>query len=481
MVPPGAGFIALVFALFKIQAIPIMIDPGMGLGRMLKCIQRSNIDAMVAVPKAHLLRRLKPSSFNQAGVFVNVGRHFPGSGHALHRLSNNAGDSFDIPTTDSDQTAAILFTSGSTGPAKGVIYTHAMFKAQVEMIQRAYGMAPGEVDVPTFPLFGLFSVAMGVTVVIPDMDPSHPARANPSKIVEAIHQFSATNTFGSPALWRRVAAYCVDQNVSLPTLKRVLIAGASVPWETMAQLRSVLNDDALIHTPYGATEALPVASVSDRELAGKLTDATHRGHGICVGHPLAENDVRIIRIVDSPIPSWSDDLLVADGTIGEIVVAGPTVTHKYDKHDEANAAAKIRDGHRILHRMGDVGYRDGDGRIWFCGRKSQRVETAQGTLFTDQCEAVINTHPKVRRCALVGIGQRGNQQPVLVVELCTARLGRGSCGSELIQEIKTLAAAHEITKTIDSILFYPSLPVDVRHNAKINRELLAAWAARQLP
>jgi len=388
--------------------------------------------------------------------------------------------------TKSTDTVAILFTSGSTGPAKGVLYEHGMFDAQIRMIQSHYGMEPGEVDVATFPLFALFSIAMGITVVIPDMDASRPARADPAKIVAAIQEHRATTTFGSPALWKNVANYCAARGVKLPTLRRVLIAGAPVAPSILEPLLNVLPPDADVFTPYGATEALPVSSISGRERLA-LQTPSRPDAGTCVGRALPGVDVRLIRINDDPITEWSVELLVSDGEFGEIVVAGPMVTKSYDGLPKGTALAKIHECDRVWHRMGDIGYRDPEGRLWYCGRKSQRVVTERGMLFTDCIEGVINEHPDVARSALVGVGPAGRQSPVVVIEPKPGRFPRGARVRIFVQELLDLtdnaAIRHSpfaICHSIRHVLFHHSLPVDVRHNAKINREALARWAARRL-
>ena len=480
MVRPGFEFLSLTFALFKIGAVPVMIDPGMGVGRMLDCIRQVNLDAFVGVPSAHVVRLLRRRAFKNLRHVVTVGRRWFWGGVTLEQLSRDGSERFSMVETDASEPAAILFTSGSTGPAKGVVYEHGMFGAQVRMIQSYYGIEPGEVDLPAFPLFALFSVAMGMTAVIPDMDASRPARVDPAKLVRAIHDHKVTSTFGSPAIWRRVASYCTERRIKLPSLRRVLIAGAPVSPEVIAQLHEILDDGADVHTPFGATEALPVSSISGREVLEKCRDKTRRGAGTCVGGAMEEIELRLIRISDQPIAAWSDDLLVLDGAFGEIVVAGPVVTTEYFGQREATAAAKIRDGDRIWHRMGDIGYRDASGRLWFCGRKAHRVETESGTMFSVCCEAIFNEHPKVARSALVGVGQWGKQEPVIVVEPREGSFPRGARVAPFVAELRQLARSNERTSSIQSVLFRRRLPVDVRHNAKINRESLARWAARRL-
>jgi acyl-CoA synthetase (AMP-forming)/AMP-acid ligase II len=188
-------------------------------------------------------------------------------------------------------------------------------------------------------------------------------------------------------------------------------------------------------------------------------------------------ELAVIEITDEPIPTWSDDLRVPTGTIGELVVWGPNVSRAYWGRPEADRMAKIQGGkEEIRHRMGDVGYLDPEGRVWFCGRKAQRVLTSSGTLFTVPCEGIFDAHPRVYRSALVGVGKAPDQRPVLCVEV---EAGAGK-SEALKREILQLGAVHAQTREIKDLLFHPSFPVDVRHNAKIGRERLARWAGKRV-
>jgi acyl-CoA synthetase (AMP-forming)/AMP-acid ligase II len=318
-----------------------------------------------------------------------------------------------------------------------------------------------------------------MTSIIPDMDPTRPARANPRKLLRAIERFGVTQLFGSPALVGVLARH----GAKLPTVRRVTSAGAPVPPDVVARIRALLPEDAQLWTPYGATECLPVTVIEGRELETTRA-ATERGAGTCVGRAVPPNEVRIIRISDDAIDAWNDALLVGAGQVGEITVAGPTATDAYWRRDEATRVSKIHEtlpdgATRVVHRMGDLGWIDRDGRLWFCGRKSQRVVVdALTTLCTEQVEPVFNTHPDVRRTALVGVGARRAQAPVLCVEL---REGvRRDQHARIAQELRHLGEGFVHTAKVQAFLFHPRFPVDIRHNAKIGRETLAAWAARRL-
>jgi acyl-CoA synthetase (AMP-forming)/AMP-acid ligase II len=371
--------------------------------------------------------------------------------------------------------AAILFTSGSTGVSKGVVYEHEQFHGQVQLLKILYQIAPGEVDLPTFPLFGLFSPALGMTAVIPEMDFTKPAKADPYKILGAIRHFNVTNLFASPALLRRLAS--LPKDVKFPTLKRILSAGAPVPARDIANLANRLNPGIHLHTPYGATESLPVATISSAVILSETQQFTSSGKGVCVGNPVQGIDVRIIKIDDSAFEKWSDSLRVPQGEIGEIVVRGPVVTKHYFNRPVQTNLAKILDvDGQTLHRMGDLGYFDASGRLWFCGRKSQRVSAANQLFHTVPIEGIFDSVQGVFRSALVGIGAPGMQIPVLCVE---KEKGMFS-DQELLRNLASRALLYPQTKDITKFLIHPSFPVDIRHNSKIKREELAVWAAGRL-
>ena len=478
MVKPSLEFFALTFALFKTGAIPVVVDPGMGIRRMLQCLKESRPKAFIGIPPAHVLRTLFPKFFNTVKTWVTVGRRWFWGGHTLQQIRPLPWKPYDTAKTTRDETAAILFTTGSTGPAKGVVYTHGIFDAQIRHIKSHFGIGRDEIDLPTFPLFALFDPALGMTAIIPDMDPTRPAFVDPEKIIGAILSQGVTNMFASPALLNRVGRYGKAKGLKLPSLKRVVSAGAPVLPGNIEQFAGMLSDGAEVHTPYGATEAVPVISIASNEILTETKKLSEQGYGTCIGRPLDGIEMCIIKIMDGPITDWSDHLIVPDGNIGEITVKGDLVTRQYFENPRADAAAKINDGNDVWHRMGDLGWKDNKGRIWFCGRKNQRVTTKYGPLFTIPCEAVFNQHPRVFRSALVGVGSPTRQKPVICVELEQADKGKKK--RRLKEELLQLASQHEHTKNIDSILFHKAFPVDIRHNSKIFREKLAVWAWKKV-
>jgi acyl-CoA synthetase (AMP-forming)/AMP-acid ligase II len=461
----------------------VLVDPGIARRALKQCLAEAQPEAFIGIPLAMLAKSLLGWA-KSARMRITTGSRALLADATLadvERDGANAESQQTVSTmadTQPDDIAAILFTSGSTGVPKGVVYRHRHFVAQIDMLRDAFGIEAGGVDLPTFPPFALFDPALGLTSIIPDMDPTRPARANPRKLHAAIGTFGVDQLFGSPALMRVLA----EHGESLPSLKRVTSAGAPVPPGVVSKMLELLPDDARLWTPYGATECLPVAVIEGRELLS-LRERTESGAGTCVGRPVPPNEVRIIRIGDDAIAEWDDALPVGAGQVGEITVAGPTATDAYWNRDAQTRLAKIREtlsggGQRIVHRMGDLGYFDGDGRLWFCGRKSQRVVVDEvTTLCTEQVEPVFNAHPEVARSALVGVGSRGSQRPLLCVEL--QRDADAKQWPRIAEELRHLADGFVHTAKVEGFLRYPKpFPVDIRHNAKIGREKLAAWAAK---
>ena len=473
MVRPSLEFICLTFALFHLGAVVILIDPGMGYRNLLRCIQSVRPNILIAIAKGILFSRIFPAPFKTVRTRICVGPSFGLLGKSLAGLAASAKPLQSF-VGGQDDLAAIIFTTGSTGPPKGVRYTHGIFHAQLRLIRDYYGIGPGEVDQPAFPLFALFSTALGARAVLPDMDPSAPAQVDPEKFIRTMMDEQVTYSFGSPAIWNVVSRYCLEKGIILP-VKKILMAGAPVSGELVGRVSRIMAPDGEIHTPYGATESLPVSSIDGSEIVDDCWSLTRKGKGVCVGRPLPEITIRIIRAVDGRISDWREVKRLPVGEIGEIVVKGPVVTRAYDHNEEETILAKIQDGGSFRHRMGDMGYFDADGRLWFCGRKAHVVQTAGGPMYTVCCEGIFNTHPQVVRSALVGVGKEGRQEPVLLVEK-----KKGVDASVVLAGLPELADRHELTRNIKTFFVHPGFPVDIRHNAKIFREKLALWAEKKV-
>lgn len=481
LVKPGIDFISLTFALFKTGAVVVLIDPGMGGRHLLQCIQDVNPDGFITVPIAQVLLWLHRKRFPHAKLHLAAGIGLPGS--TVQSLRRHATSEFRPVTVERTDPAAIIFTTGSTGPPKGVLYQHGNFATQVQQLQEQYQIQSGEIDLPGFPLFALFNSAMGVSTIIPAMDARRPAAVDPRNIVQAVHDWQVTQAFGSPAIWNVVGRFCEQHAIHLPSLRRVLSAGAPVPPHVLERMQKAIAVDGAVHTPYGATESLPVATISSHEVLRSTAARSREGAGTCVGRRFSAIRWRIIRICDDPLEDIADACELPQGEIGELIVQGPAITTAYVTRIEANALAKIRDGNGFWHRIGDVGYLDAEDRFWFCGRKAHRVTTANGPMFTIPCEAIFNQHPSIYRSALVGLGNPGSQSPAVVIEPWPENFPRHEAAQQtLLDELHCLAQKYEHTRNIPRahLLLHPSLPVDIRHNAKIFREKLGPWATEQI-
>lgn len=516
MLRPGFDFIAVVFAAFKAGAVPVLIDPGMGRRNLLNCIKKTCPEVMIAVSEAHWIKLLFPGIFKSVRISFAKGKFSPLWIQKINSKFEIQNLKFEIEKTSPSDIAAIVFTTGSTGPPKGVVYTHSIFMAQLDIIKKNYGAGPDEIDMPAFPLFALFSAAIGMSCVIPDMDPSRPAEVNPERVIEAVTSHKVTFSFGSPALWRKVSSFCIENNIRLPSLKKVLMAGAPVSADIHQMVKKIISEDGETFVPYGATESLPIANFTGSEMLADTAGRTAEGAGYCVGYPIEGITIKVIEPRDEPISVWNNNLELPNGEIGEIVIKGPVVTPNYYNEPEQTATAKIAEDGKIWHRIGDMGYFDKNGRLWFCGRKAHRVILPTEILYPVCCEAIFNRHPNVYRTALVGIPRQGlgvppssaaadygeasevrmprqkqpltddkgakqrSMMPVLIVEPLPGKMPKNFQERQIfISELKELGREKPFTQNIHHFLFHPSFPVDIRHNTKIFREELAAWAERK--
>ncbi|MFI6868354.1 fatty acid CoA ligase family protein [Nocardia sp. NPDC050406] len=481
LVLPSPELYAIMLGLLKIGAVPVAIDPGMGLRKMLRCLRAADAEAFIGIPPAHAARVLFRRYFRGVRVTVTVGKRWFWGGPTLASWGRTPSGKLPArePAPD-DELLLIAYTTGSTGPAKAVEMTHGNLSAMVSQVDAARGHVPPDTSLITLPLVGILDMLLGSRCVLPPLIPSRVGSTDPAHVVDAVNRFGVKTMFASPAVLIPLLRHLETTGAKVPTLHSIYSGGAPVPNWCIAGLREVLEPDAEIHAGYGSTEALPMSTIESRELFSGLVERAQRGEGTCIGRPSEGVRARVVAITDDPIPTWAqaEELaseLYSTNGIGELVVSGPNVSTRYYWPREANVAGKIADGEVIWHRTGDLAWIDAEGRIWFCGRKSQRVHTADGPMFSVQVEQVFNIVPGVARTALVGVGPRGNQQPVLCVEA-----DQGANVDAISVALRQRAAEFEVTAKVSRFLFHPKFPVDIRHNAKIGREQLAEWAERQL-
>ena len=473
MVRPNIEFIAAIFALLQIGAVPVIIDPGMDRKAFLQCVKETAPENFIGVSESHLLRILYPKAFESVNCVITTGSWKLWSGAFLRDLQSEDCSNFESFQPQDEDEGLIAFTSGSTGIPKGVVFTHGGFQAQVAHLKDDFEIQAGEVDLPGLFSLALFNPALGITTVIPDMDITAPASLNPAYLVEAIQTYGVTNSFGSPIIWKLLGAYCKENGITLPSYKRIIMAGAPVEPYVLETMYAVAPN-ATITTPFGATEALPISIMDGKEILSETAALSNQGYGNCVGYTLQNEALKIIQVRDEKIENWDDALEVPQGVLGEIVVKGPVVSPRYVARPVQTAKAKIyeTDG-SFWHRMGDLGFFDEKGRVWFCGRKSHRLETEDGILCPIHVEALANQLPHVQRSAVIGMGEKGNEKPILLIEE-TAEIKNLSVAEReaLLTEAKKLRSPYLPEVEIQAVEFMDAFPVDVRHNAKINREVL---------
>jgi acyl-CoA synthetase (AMP-forming)/AMP-acid ligase II len=463
LTPPSADFFPFAFALLKLGIVPVMVDPAIGLKKLSICINEAKPDIFIGNTLTHGLRILfgwGKETIKHNLTIEQVKRQMSKVDTSIHHSS------FIIQNSSP---AAIIFTSGSTGTPKGVLYSQENFSAQLDLLQQTFGITEDEIDLPAFPLYVIIDILLGVTSVIPDTRFPFPANTDPEKVFEAIQKFNVTNMFASPVVLDILEEFWRGED-GPQSLKRVITAGAPATISLQKKFRKILNIKTHLFGIYGATESLPITKVESKEIFA-MEEKTAQGAGICLGSPIDGVKVRIIRISEEPIEEWQESLKLETNVIGEITVQSPATTRTYLK-ENANRFSKIKLGDEIIHRTGDVGYFDEEGRLWYCGRKSQRVETQQGIFFTEQIEGVFNTHPLVFRTALVGVMQK----PVLWVQANVTHANQDTIRRDLIE----LAKDHPQACQIRHFLFIKNFPTDVRHNSKIIREQLTQLAEKRL-
>ena len=523
MVPPGARLTTLIYACMKLGAVIVVADTGLGIPGLTRALKGANPSFLVGIPAALSAAR----TLLWPGVRISV----EPLGSVQEKLLGVAGSVFTAPAGDGtpgapvptptvvefpspvpDADAAVLYTSGSTGPAKGVVYTQRQLAGMRDAIANTYGFAPGSGLVAGFAPFALLGPALGATSVTPTMDVTRPKTLTASALASAAAAIDASVVFASPAALVNVVATAdelnAEQRAALAKVQTVLSAGAPIPVPLLEAL-SALVPNASLHTPYGMTEGLPVTDVSFEMIrqaiaegtpnaAGEVLDPFARD-GVCVGFAVYGAAVAIAPLMQDG--SVAVELTHEPGVTGEILVSAPHVKDRYDTLWVTEEQSISTPG---WHHTGDVGHLDASGRLWVEGRLAHVLLTSQGVLTPVAAEQSAESLPEVRRAALVAVGPAGTAAPVLVIEAAanTAALearqsasafkralldrvpGRfpiaeGVAPFELSQLVRQ-KVAEDTGVELAAVLVVHEHPTDIRHNSKIDRPALGEWASKVL-
>lgn len=473
LVRPGIDLTTVLYAVWRLGAVAVVADAGLGRRRLGAALRGAVPAHVIGFPAARalVLAARVPGQWIRLGGDDVAALIAEGAGH-----TPPPGDLLDA-AAEPDADGAVLFTSGATGPPKGVVYTRARIGAQIALLQESFGFGTGERFVAAFAPFALYGPAMGMASAVPDMDVTAPDTLTAAALAEAVAAIGATIVFASPAALRNVVATAGDltpaQREQLRTPRLVLSAGAPVPVGLLHALQDLLPG-ASTHTPYGMTEALPVATLDPTTL--DPADPANQQDGVCVGAPLPRVTVQVAPL--DPLGTPSEELTGTPGVLGEITVRAAHTKERYDRLWGTQRASERPAG---WHRTGDVGHLDDTGRLWVQGRLSHVLTTPLGPLPPYAVEHRVEQVPGVGQAAVVGVGPRGTQQVVVVVVPRGATpggLGRHTDTTVPPEVAAAVRAAAGIP--VAAVLRRDWVPVDIRHAAKVDRTELARWATTLL-
>ncbi|BEP12643.1 alpha/beta fold hydrolase [Acidothermaceae bacterium B102] len=464
LVPPSADLALAVYAVWRAGAVIVVADKGLGVRGMGRALRSARVDHLIGTAEG--LAAAKAMRLHPPGLRIGAAAPYRllGAALSLADLARAGRDHLGVlPEPSADDECAVVFTSGATGPAKGVVYRHRQLRAQVALIRATYGLTESDRIVAAFAPFALYGPALGIGSAVPDMDVTAPGSLTAVKLAEAVAAVDATVVFASPAALRNVLAtqdeLTAEHRKALWKVRLLMSAGAPVPVALLQSLGGILPA-AHKHTPYGMTEVLPVTDISEQQI-----NEAGAGDGVCVGRPLPGVTVRVVPL--SPLGVADGEMTAAPSIVGEICVRAEHVKDRYDALWVTEQAASRDAG---WHRTGDVGHFDDQSRLWVEGRLVHVITTSRGVVTPVEVENRAEALASVRQAAAVGVGPAGAQMLVLIVVPDEPQRGP-------LADVPMATALRDVAG-IDAAAFLvrDELPVDIRHQSKIDRQALAVWA-----
>ena len=473
MIPPGVDLAIALYACWRMGAVPVLIDGGLGPAQMGAAMKVAHPNHLIGIRRALAAARTLRWPGRRIAVEPThrVARRLLGVEHDLASLQD--APSVPLPAVDPDAEAAVVFTSGATGPSKGVRYSAARIDTQIRTLVEQYNISADDSLVAAFAPFALYGPAMGIPSTVPDMDVSSPGTLTAATLLDAVEAVDASLVFASPAAILSVLETLDElgarDRTALDHVRLLLSAGAPVPGHVLRAAVDRLVPNAAAHTPYGMTECLPVADIDLVSLESLGPDALHH-LGVCVGMPVDSVELLIDPLDELGVPTGLPTS--EPGLLGEVWVQAAHQRLGYDRLWHTTHLASPADG---THATGDIGTIDADGRLWIGGRTGHVIRTATGPVAPTPIERAVDMLDGIRRSAAVGVGPAGAQVVVVIAE--TSDAGRRPRQSSLDRIDRIRAAVAEATGLdVAACLEVPSLPVDRRHNSKIDRTHLADWA-----
>jgi acyl-CoA synthetase (AMP-forming)/AMP-acid ligase II len=460
------------FALQKIGAIATFLDGWARRDQMDTAAKVVGAKAFISVEKAFDYMGDLPE-IGKIPLKISIGECVKKYDASIESLMKGLIRSQTEPV-EKEHTALITFTTGSSGTPKGADRTHRFLAAQHYALDKHLPFEKSDLDLPVFPIFSLNNLAAGVTTVLPAIDVGQSGDKDALVLMAQMKSAGVTTTTLSPSLLRHVYAYCLENDLKMPFLRRIITGGAPISRDDLIKTTQVApNAEVLVL--YGSTEVEPMAHIEAKDMISRKDnpDPEWEDEGVNVGKFDSGLQVKYLKINKGPLEVESDtdwaNLEVKKGSPGEIIVSGEHVCQNYYNNAEAFKKSKIKDHQGIIwHRTGDIGRVDGHGDLWFMGRIHNAINRGGSYFFPVRAEVIMKKLPFVEYAAYLGMPDAELGEKTYAV--FTKKAGASGDKNEWITEIKRVMEKNSVT--CDKILLTDEIPLDARHQSKVEYQVL---------